>query len=158
MVSSLYNKDILRLAASIPFLGRLERPLATAVKRSPICGSEVTVDAIVDEAGRVTALGLEVRACALGQASASLMAKHAIGRTSAEFSAARDSLKAFLSGMNDQPGTWPGLHLFGHARPYAARHAAILLAFEAVAEAASSAAELAQSGQASSCRRCGSRE
>jgi NifU-like protein involved in Fe-S cluster formation len=81
-----------------------------------------------------------VRACALGQASASLMGVHAVGRTRAELEAARDALTAFLAGTRDDPGEWPGLEIFGPARAHSARHASIRLAFEAVAEAAARAA------------------
>lgn len=136
MSEALYNTRILRLAATIPFAGRLSAPQASVAKRSPICGSRVTVDLNLDSAGRVAELGQEVRACALGQASASLMAAHAIGRSPAELEAARDALRAFLSGAAEMPGDWPGLDVFGPARPHRARHASILLAFEAVAEAA----------------------
>ena len=78
MTTALYNRDILRLAASIPHQLPLERPQASVEKRSPVCGSRVRVDVIVDEAGRVAALGQEVKACALGQASAALMGAGAI--------------------------------------------------------------------------------
>ena len=139
MPTALYNRDVLRLAASIPHQRRLERPQATAEKRSPVCGSRVTVDVVVDENGRLVELGQEVRACALGQASASLMGSHAIGRNGAELTAARDALAAYLSGKRDDPGAWPGLSLFSEARPFAARHKSILLPFEAVAEAVSEA-------------------
>jgi NifU-like protein involved in Fe-S cluster formation len=140
VTAALYNRDILRLAASIPHLRRLERPQASVEKRSPLCGSRVAVDLDVDEDGVVSALGLEVKACALGQASASLMAAHALGRTPAELAAARDSLAGFLAGSRADPGGWPGLAIFAEARPFAARHPSILLAFEAAAEAASLAA------------------
>lgn len=139
MTSALYTRDILRLAASIPNLGRLDRPRASAEKVSPVCGSRVVVDLAVDEAGRVTALGQEVRACALGQASASLMGAHAIGRTAAELAEARDALAAWLAGRSEDPGTWPGLAALAPARRFSARHAAILLAFDAAAEAAARA-------------------
>jgi NifU-like protein involved in Fe-S cluster formation len=95
----------------------------------------VTVDVMLDRDGRVAELGQIVKACALGQASASLMGAHAIGRTSEELAAARDALTAFLDGTRDDPGDWPGLDIFLEARPYKARHKSILLAFEAVAEA-----------------------
>lgn len=131
----LYNTQILRLAASIPHESRLLAPDATIEKRSPVCGSRVTVDVQVDHR-RIAALGQEVRACALGQASASLMGAHVIGRTAAELRAARDDLAAWLAGLRDDPGAWPGLDVFAAARPHAARHASILLAFDAVAEAA----------------------
>ena len=140
MTSALYNREILRLAVSIPHLGRLADPQASAEKRSPVCGSRVAVDVIVDGEGRVAALGQEVKACALGQASASLMGASAIGRSPGELIAARDALSAFLAGSREDPGEWPGLGIFVEARPFKARHPSILLAFEAVAEAASAAA------------------
>jgi NifU-like protein involved in Fe-S cluster formation len=139
VTTALYNRDILRLAASIPHQFRLERPQASVEKRSPVCGSRVTVDVVLDEKGRVAEFGQEVRACALGQASASLMGAHALGRTEAELESARDALAAFLAGTRDDPGDWPGLHIFRDARPFAARHKSILLAFEAIAEAAAAA-------------------
>lgn len=136
MSAALYNSTILRLATSIPHHERLAAPHATAERRSPICGSRVTVDVALGPDGRVAALGQEVRACALGQASAALMAQHAIGRSPQELAAARDALTAFLAGARDDPGDWPGLEIFGPARPHHARHPSIRLAFEAVAEAA----------------------
>jgi NifU-like protein involved in Fe-S cluster formation len=135
MPAALYNRDILRLAASIPHQRRLERPQASVEKRSPVCGSQVTVDVVVDGQGRLVELGQEVRACALGQASASLMGAHAIGRSGAELAVARDALAGFLAGKRDDPGEWPGLSLFSEARSFAARHKSILLPFDAVAEA-----------------------
>jgi NifU-like protein involved in Fe-S cluster formation len=137
--SALYSRDILRLASSIPHLGRLEHPQASAEKSSPVCGSRVAVDVALDEEGRVAELGQEVKACALGQASASLMAAHAVGRTSAELARARDSLASYLAGRSDRPGDWPGLEIFAEARRVPARHASILLAFDAAAEAAARA-------------------
>lgn len=140
MSASLYNTDILRLAANIPHHQRLHAPDASVRKRSPVCGSQVAVDVRMDDAGKVAALGLEVRACALGQASASLMAAHAIGLTADELAEARDRLAAFLKGESDDIDFWPGLGIFMPARDYPARHASIRLGFEAVAEAASGAA------------------
>jgi NifU-like protein involved in Fe-S cluster formation len=139
MPTALYNRDVLRLAASIPHHGRLERPQASVEKRSPLCGSRVVVDVVMDEEGRLAGLGQEVKACALGQASASLMGAHAIGRSGAELIAARDALAGFLAGRRDDPGGWPGLEIFREARAYKARHPSILLAFEAVADAAAEA-------------------
>jgi NifU-like protein involved in Fe-S cluster formation len=134
--TALYNRDILRLAASIPHLGRLQHPQASVERSSPICGSRVTVDLVLDAEGRVASLGQEVKACALGQAAAALMGAHALGRTRGELAEARDVLAAYLAGRRDDPGQWPGLALFADARRFPARHASILLAFEAVAEAA----------------------
>jgi NifU-like protein involved in Fe-S cluster formation len=138
--SALYNRDILRLAASIPHHTRLPDPQASAERRSPTCGSRVAVDVALDGSGRIAALGQEVRACALGQASASLMGAHALGRTGDELGAARDALADYLAGRRDDPGEWPGLDLLRPARPFSARHPSILLAFEAAAEAARKAA------------------
>ena len=139
MPSALYSRDILRLASAIPHLGRLERPQASAEKSSPVCGSRVAVDVALDGEGRVAALGQEVKACALGQASAALMAAHALGRTGADLEAARDALAAYLAGRSDRPGDWPGLEVFAEARRVPARHASILLPFDAAAEAAAQA-------------------
>jgi NifU-like protein involved in Fe-S cluster formation len=139
VTTALYNRDILRLAASIPHLRRLDHPQATVERRSPLCGSRVVVDIDLDEQGRIAALGQEVRACALGQAAAALMGAHGIGRTAAELQEARDRLAAYLAGERPDPGDWPGLEVFRHARPFTARHPSILLAFEAAAEAARAA-------------------
>jgi NifU-like protein involved in Fe-S cluster formation len=140
VTAPLYNTEILRLAATIPHQQRLEAPMASVEKRSPVCGSRVTVDLNLDAHGRVSELGLLVRACALGQASSSLMAAHAIGRSPEELAAARDALSEWLAG-GDAPPDWPGLALFEPALPHSARHASIRLAFEAAAEAAQAARE-----------------
>jgi len=139
MNAPLYNTEILRLAASIPFHERLAAPMASVEKRSPVCGSRVTVDVEVDADGRVSALGLLVRACALGQASSALMAMHAIGRSPEELAQARDALARWLAGESDAPPQWPGLEIFGPARAHRGRHPSIRLAFEAAAEAAARA-------------------
>jgi NifU-like protein involved in Fe-S cluster formation len=136
MSAALYNSTILRLATSIPHQRRLSDAQATVERRSPVCGSRVTVDVRLGADGRVAALGQEVRACALGQASAALMGEHAIGRSPAELAEACDALSDFLAGERDDPGGWPGLEIFLPARPHKARHASIRLAFEAAAEAA----------------------
>lgn len=142
MSAPLYNREILRLAASIPHIGKLDEAQASIEKRAPVCGSRVTVDVALDGAGRIKAFGQEVKACALGQASAALMGRSAIGRSAAELAAARDALAGFLSGKRDDPGDWPGIETLGVARGYPARHGAILLPFEAVAEAATLAARV----------------
>ena len=135
MNAPLYNTEILRLAATIPHHERLTDPMGSAEKRSPICGSRVTVDVNVDDDGRVRDVGLLVRACALGQASSSLMAASVIGKSPEELAAARDALAAWLAGEGAWPD-WPGFDLFTPALPHHARHASIRLAFEAAAEAA----------------------
>lgn len=138
MSAPLYNARILRLAASIPYAERLPAPMGSSEKRSPICGSRVTVDVDMGADGRVRAVGMLVRACALGQASSALLAADVIGRTPAEVAAARDALAAWLAGEGDPPD-WPGLDVFTPALGYTARHASIRLAFEAAAEAAEQA-------------------
>jgi NifU-like protein involved in Fe-S cluster formation len=135
VTSALYDRDILRLAASIPHQRRLLSPQGSAERRSPVCGSRVAVDIDLDAQGVVVAFGQEVNACALGQASAALLGAHTLGRTASQIAAARDALAAFLQGTRDDPGTWPGLSILDRARPYPARHASILLPFQAAAEA-----------------------
>lgn len=140
MSAPLYNAAILRLASSIPHHERLPHAMASAEKRSPICGSRVTVDVVMGADGRVAEVGLLVRACALGQASASLLAAEIVGRTPEDLVAARDALTAWLAREGAEPD-WPGLAVFAPALDYTARHPSIRLAFEAAAEAALAARE-----------------
>lgn len=135
VTAPLYNVQILRLAASIPHHARLAVPMASVEKRSPICGSRITLDMVADADGRVAELGLEVRACALGQASAALLAEHAKGKSAAELAAVRVALADWLAGTAPQPD-WPGIDVLAPAIPHSARHASIRLPFEAAAEAA----------------------
>jgi NifU-like protein involved in Fe-S cluster formation len=139
VASALYSKDILRLATSIPHLGRLAEPQGTSERRSPVCGSRITVDVIVDAEGHILEIGQMVSACALGQASAAIMGQYAVGRTLKELNEARDALSAWLAGEGAKPEGWPGLEVFEPALTHTARHGAIRLPFEAVAEAATSA-------------------
>jgi NifU-like protein involved in Fe-S cluster formation len=135
MSAPLYNNDILRLATSIPHHQRLADPDASVEKRSATCGSRVTADVRMAD-GRVADMGLEVRACALGQASAALMAGHAIGMSADELAEARDKLASYLAGQSEDLDFWPGVAVLAAARDYPARHASIRLGFEAIAEAA----------------------
>ena len=135
MNAPLYNAEILRPAASIPHHERLAHAQATVEKRSPICGSRVTVDVGLGDDGRVKEVGLLVRACALGQASSSLLAADIVGKTPEELAAARDALTAWLAREGNTPD-WPGIDVFTPALDYTARHPSIRLAFEAAAEAA----------------------
>lgn len=139
MASALYTVDILRLATTIPKVGRLPEPDGTSERRSPVCGSRITVDVRVDGEGRVTDIAQMVSACALGQASANLMARRAIGLTAPELEALSQSLGAWLSGAAPAPGDWDDMLIFQPALTYPARHGAIRLPFEAVAEAAGKA-------------------
>ncbi|MGN5374511.1 iron-sulfur cluster assembly scaffold protein [Sphingomonas hankookensis] len=139
MTANLYNTEILRLAAETAQAVRLAEPHASVEKRSPICGSRVTVDIALGEDDRVAAAGMLVRACALGQASSALLARGIVGRSPAELAAISEALALWLGGEGEVPD-WPGLPLFEPARPHSARHASIRLAFEAAAEAAAKAA------------------
>jgi NifU-like protein involved in Fe-S cluster formation len=140
MSEALYNLEILRLAASTGAFARLADPQGSSEKRSAVCGSRVIVDIDLDAEGRVTRVGQEVRACALGQASAALLDQAIIGKSVHDLDRARVCLGDWLGGADGAPGDWPGLEIFAPARTHRARHAAILLAFEAAVEAATRAA------------------
>ena len=131
----LYSGQILALAADIPHLGRLTDPQGSTCKRSPLCGSTVTVDVTLD-AGRVAGFAQEVKACALGQASAAILGQSVIGRTPAELEAARRSLTAMLKEGGPAPAApFQGYQVLIPARDYKNRHASILLALDATIEA-----------------------
>jgi NifU-like protein involved in Fe-S cluster formation len=138
-VSGLYTQDILRLAADSAAWSRLAEPSASAEKRSPTCGSRIVADIALDTRGRVIAYGHDIRACALGQASATVLARGIEGCSLNELDTAKNDLAAFLLNDQETPGRWPGLDIFAAARGYPARHAAILLPFQAVVEAIQSA-------------------
>lgn len=131
----LYSGRILELAASIPHQGRLPAPMGTAKRRSPLCGSTITVDVTVQD-GRVTEFAQDVKACALGQASASILGRVVLGRSRCEVEAARDALRAMLKEGGPVPlAPFEGYEVLLPARDYKNRHASILLALEAVCEA-----------------------
>ncbi len=131
----LYSGRILELASDIPFTDRLDAPQATVKKRSPLCGSTVTVDVILED-GKISAFGQDVKACALGQASAAVLGKNVLGRTQDEIESARDALKAMLSGDGDVPeAPFEDYEVLIPARDFRNRHASIMLALEATAEA-----------------------
>jgi NifU-like protein involved in Fe-S cluster formation len=131
----LYSQRILALAADIPHTERLSAPQATVRRRSPLCGSTVTVD-VTAEDDRIAAFGQEVRACALGQASAAVAGGAMIGRTAAEVRLARDQLRAMLTEGGPVPDApFDGYEALIPARDYRNRHASILLVLEATAEA-----------------------
>jgi NifU-like protein involved in Fe-S cluster formation len=125
------------LAGDIPRLGRLAAPDATARAHSKLCGSTVVVDLCV-KAGRVSDFAHDVRACALGQASSSLMARHIIGATPAELLELRDTMRRMLKENGPPPaGKWADFAALAPVRDYKARHASTMLTFEAVADALS---------------------
>ncbi|AZQ67529.1 iron-sulfur cluster assembly scaffold protein [Silicimonas algicola] len=135
----LYSGRILELAADIPHSDRLNAPDATVKRRSPLCGSTVTVDVELED-GQIARFGQDVKACALGQASASVLGRVVIGRTKAEIERARDQLRAMLSDGGPVPDApFEGYEVLEPARDFRNRHASILLALEATAEAVSEA-------------------
>ncbi|THD84464.1 iron-sulfur cluster assembly scaffold protein [Aliigemmobacter aestuarii] len=146
----LYSGRILELAADIPHLGRLPAPQGTARKRSPLCGSTVTVDVVLKD-GRIAEFAQDVKACALGQASAAVVGRAAIGLNRAEVEAARDGLRAMLKDGGPVPAPpFDGFEVLTPARDYRNRHASILLAIEATAEAMAAAEAATAAGHAES--------
>ena len=135
MLNDVYNKRILELAADIPRLGRLSAPDATATAHSRLCGSTVTVDLSMRD-GVVTDFAHDVKACALGQASSSIMARNVVGSNAAELRAAREDVRRMLKESGPPPtGPWAEAAVLQPVRDYKARHASTLLTFDAVVEA-----------------------
>lgn len=130
----LYSRRILALAADIPREGRLDAPDGTARRRSPLCGSTVTMDLRVRD-GRIADFAQDVKACALGQASAALAGAALVGRSRAEVAKARDELGAMLAGGPVPAPPFDGYEVLAPARDYRNRHASIMLALEAAVEA-----------------------
>ncbi|PRY90098.1 iron-sulfur cluster assembly scaffold protein [Donghicola tyrosinivorans] len=131
----LYSQRILALAAEVPHNARLESPMASVKKRSPLCGSTVTVDIDVKD-GKISNYGAEVKACALGQAAAGVVGQAAVGRTQAEVITARDQLKAMLKEEGPVPDApFDGLEALLPAKDYKNRHASIMLTLDALAQA-----------------------
>lgn len=137
----LYSQRILALAAGMEHSGRLDAPQGSAMKRSPLCGSTVTVDVVLDENGRIADFAQDVKACALGQASAAVLSAAAIGRSREEIATGRDQLKALIKENGPAPGApFDDLEALRPARDYKNRHASILLAWEATLAAIEQAA------------------
>ena len=135
MINEIYNKRILELAADIKFQGRLAHPDATATIHSKLCGSTVTVDIVVKD-GRIADFAHEVKACALGQASSSIMAHQVIGSSLDELREVRMAVRAMLKENGAPPtGKWADLAVLEPVRDYKARHASTLLTFDAVVQA-----------------------
>jgi NifU-like protein involved in Fe-S cluster formation len=135
MINDIYNKKILAFAADIPRLHRLPAPDATAVAHSKLCGSKVTVDLAMKD-GVVTDFGHDVKACALGQASSSIMARHVVGSSGGELRDLRDAMYRMLKEGGPAPGgRWADLEALLPVRDFKARHASTLLTFDAVVDA-----------------------
>jgi NifU-like protein involved in Fe-S cluster formation len=140
-LNKLYPQMILELAASIPHAGRLPEYDASVRKRSPLCGSTVTVDVVMRD-GRVAGFGQDVKACALGQAAASVLGSHVIGRTRSELETLHRQMLAMLKENGAPPGApFEQMALLEPARDYKNRHASIMLAIDATVEAAEKAEE-----------------
>jgi len=135
MIDDLYSARLLALAANLPRLGRLAQPDASVEKISKLCGSRVLVDVKVQD-GRVADFAQEVKACALGQASAAVLGAHVIGASLPELEAARSGLRAMLKEGRPAPeGRFADLSILAPVKDYPARHASTMLAFEAVTQA-----------------------
>ena len=137
MINEIYNRKILEFAADIPHLQRLGAPDATAIAYSKLCGSKVTVD-LKMKGNVVTDFGQEVKACALGQASSSVMARHIIGSSAPELRSLKEQMYAMLKDGGPAPqGKWADYEAFIPVRDFKARHASTLLTFDAVTDAIS---------------------
>jgi NifU-like protein involved in Fe-S cluster formation len=135
MLNEVYNAKILDLAGNIPRLGRLDRPDASATAHSKLCGSTVTVD-LKMEGPVVTDFAHDVKACALGQASSSIMARHVVGAKPAELRELRETVRKMLKENGPPPsGKWADIAVLEPVRDYKARHASTLLTFDAVVSA-----------------------
>lgn len=131
----LYSARILALAADMPHTARLMTPDATVKRRSPLCGSTVTVDVVIKD-GRIAEFAQDVKACALGQAAAAVVGRAVVGCTRAQIETALAELKAMLTSDGPTPAApFDGLEVLRPARDYKNRHASILLALEATAQA-----------------------
>ena len=137
MLNDIYNKRIIELAGNIPRLGRLDAPDASATAHSKLCGSTVKIDLRMDGAV-VTDFGHEVKACALGQASSSIMARHVVGSTASELRELRETVRKMLKENGAPPAAddkWGEIALLEPVRDYKARHASTMLTFDAVVDA-----------------------
>ncbi len=136
MLSDIYNSRILELAGNLPRVGRLPAPDGSATAHSKLCGSTVAVDVVLDPEGRVADFAHDVKACALGQASSSIMARHVVGADADELRGLRDAMRAMLKTGGAPPdGRWADCAVLEPVRDYKARHASTLLTFDATVEA-----------------------
>lgn len=151
MIDDLYSAKVLALAANTPRIGRLAAPDGTAEKVSKLCGSRVVVDVKVED-GVVTDFAQDIKACALGQAAASVLGEHVVGASVQEIEMARDAFRAMLKTGGEPPaGRFSDLKMLEPVKDYPPRHASTLLAFEATVEAC----RQAQAAQTSRTSRAG---
>ena len=135
MIDDLYSARLLKLAANMPRSGRLASPDASVEKVAKLCGSRVVVDVVMD-GDRVADFAQDVKACALGQAAASVLGAHVIGASLSELEVTREQFRAMLKTDGPAPvGRFSDLSMLAPVKDYPARHASTLLAFEAVTEA-----------------------
>lgn len=130
-MSALYTREMLRLAASTAEFPRLAAPQFQVRLRTPQCGSQILLDIVVDSRGRISAIGMDVHACAVGQAAAAVFANHAVGCDLNDLESTSESLVRWLSGFDPVAPDWPGVDALLPAKETQARHAAIMLAFNA---------------------------
>ncbi|PQM28105.1 Fe-S cluster protein [Sphingopyxis lindanitolerans] len=134
MSGALYNRDILALAVGSADFPPREAGRHRISARAPLCGSAIILDVDTGDDGRVSGIGMHVEACALGQASATLLARHAAGKNLSDIRAARAAIADWFAGEAGLPD-WPGFDLLAAAQDYPARHGAILLPFDAAVAA-----------------------
>ena len=136
MLNEIYNRRILELAGSIPRIGRLPSPDASATAHSKLCGSTVTIDLKMD-GDKVSDFAHEVKACALGQASSSIMARNIVGSTAPELRELRETVRRMLKDNGAPPNSdkWTDIAVLEPVRDYKARHASTMLTFDAVVSA-----------------------
>jgi NifU-like protein involved in Fe-S cluster formation len=134
-INDLYSRRILKLAADVQLTERLVDPEATVTKTSPLCGSRVTVDLKMDEE-RISAFAHEVKACALGQTSSSIMARNVVGSTQEEIRETAGAMRKMLKEDGSPPrGKWRDLEVLEPVKDYKSRHASVMLTFDAVLQA-----------------------
>src|SRR5207247_1981487 len=132
MLNAIYTKRIIELAGNTPRLGRLPDPHSSATAHSKLCGSTVTVDLKMD-GPVVTDFAHDVKACALGQASSSIMARHVVGANAGELRELRETVRKMLKENGKPPdGKWADIAVLEPVRDYKARHASTMLTFDAV--------------------------
>ncbi|MEH6726211.1 MAG: iron-sulfur cluster assembly scaffold protein [Hyphomicrobiales bacterium] len=135
MIDDIYNAKILEFAGNIPCIGTLDAPDASAKAHSKLCGSTISVDLMVDE-GHITDFAQQVKACALGQSSASIVAANIVGASAEEMRALKATMYAMLKEGGQPPeGRFEALKFLEPVRDYRARHASTLLIFDAVVDA-----------------------